>query len=174
MVLPQDVVERVTSYIRHQGAKSPKAIADLVAAGQAKLLDAIAGVTEDQAVRQPAEGEWSLRELMLHVVAAEGSVAGMIAKISAGEALQASDPNRAIGMQRADDGITFGQLLDELHKVNDRTLMAVRAIPSSVDLDVKPPHPFFGPLNVKEWAAFQRIHDEDHAQHAAKIIAATA
>ena len=173
-MLPEDVVERVRSYIQHQGSKSPDAIADLVAAGQLKLLDAIAGIDDERAACHPAEGEWSLRELMLHVVAAEGSVAGMIAKISAGEVLKASDPKRAIGMQRADDGLTFGMLLEELRAVNVRTLDAVRAIPASADLDVKPPHPFFGPLNVKEWAAFQRVHDEDHAQHALKILAATA
>jgi hypothetical protein len=27
-------------------------------------------------------------------------------------------------------------------------------------------------LNCKEWAAFQRVHDEDHVQHAEKILAA--
>lgn len=173
-MLPQDVVERVRSYIQHQGTKSPAAIADLVAGGQAKLLAAIDSVSDEQAARQPAEGEWSLRDLMLHVVAAEGSVAGMIARLASGDPLPAAAPERAIGMQRVDDGATFTALLAELRNVNQRTLEAVRAIPDAPDLETKPLHPFFGPLHVREWAAFQRIHDEDHAQHALKILAATA
>jgi hypothetical protein len=47
-------------------------------------------------------------------------------------------------------------------------------MPEQPNIELKSPHPFFGPLNASEWAVFQRVHDEDHAQHAQKIIAATA
>jgi hypothetical protein len=47
-------------------------------------------------------------------------------------------------------------------------------MPESPNLELKAAHPFFGMLNCAEWAVFQRVHDEDHAQHAQKIIAATA
>jgi hypothetical protein len=173
-MLPQDVVERVLWYIRHQGAKSPAAIAELVEAGQVKLLGAIAGVDERTASKKPAPDEWCLRELMLHVVSAESGVARMIGELSAGSmdasAVTSESSQRLIGMSRADDGVTFTALLDELHAVNERTLAAVRAIPAAADRSAKPHHPFFGPLDVFEWAAFQRVHDEDHAQHAKKIL----
>jgi len=58
-MLPQDVVERVLSYIRHQGEKSPAALAKLVEAGQAKLLDAVAGVDEAIAVLKLCSHDWS-------------------------------------------------------------------------------------------------------------------
>jgi hypothetical protein len=169
-MLPQDVVDRVRGYIQHQGTKSPEALVELVAAGQAKLLDTVSSVGEARASVKPAPDEWSLRELMLHVIAAEDSVAGLIANLSGGAAY--TPPERAIGMQRTDDGVTFAALLDELRTVNERALAAVRAIPASPDVSNKPPHPFFGPLHVREWAAFQRVHDEDHVQHAQKILAA--
>jgi len=171
-MLPQDVVERVRGYIQHQGAKPPESIAGLVAAGQAKLLDACAGIDEGRASRRPAEGEWSLRELMLHVITAEAAVATLLGHLSNGTS--GTVPDRVLGMQREDDGATFAALLDELRETNARMLEAVRAVPPSVDLSRTPKHPFFGPLNAWEWAAFQRVHDEDHVQHAQKILAATA
>lgn len=175
-MLPQEVVARVTSYIRHQGAKPPGELADLVRAGQQKLLDAIGRVDEDCASRKPAPEEWSLRELMLHVVSAERGLAHMIGQISAGT-LDATGSTqersqRLVGMSQQDDGATFAELLAELRDVNERTLAAVRAIPEDADRSAKPHHPFFGPLDVFEWAAFQRVHDEDHAQHARKILEA--
>jgi hypothetical protein len=178
MGLPQDIVERVTSYIRHQGTKSPAALAELVEAGQAKLLEVVDGVNEARAARKPAPDEWSLRELMLHVVSAESGVAAMVAKLSDGSldaaAVTQERSQRMAGMTRPDDGVTFAALLDELRQVNERTLHAVRAIPENADRSAKPYHPFFGPLDVFEWAAFQRVHDEDHVQHAKKILEATA
>jgi hypothetical protein len=33
------------------------------------------------------------------------------------------------------------------------------------------PHPIFGPLNLKEWFAFQRVHSMDHIQQIEKIKA---
>ena len=33
------------------------------------------------------------------------------------------------------------------------------------------PHPMFGPLNLKEWIAFHRIHAMDHIQQIDKIKA---
>jgi hypothetical protein len=33
-------------------------------------------------------------------------------------------------------------------------------------------HPWFGELNCREWAVFQRVHDEDHIRHAGKMVEA--
>ncbi|MEX0750590.1 MAG: DinB family protein [Dehalococcoidia bacterium] len=176
-MLPQEVVDRVRSYIQHQGAKSPAALAELVEAGQVKLLAALGDVDERRASTKPAPDEWSLRELMLHVVSAESGLTSMLGQLSAGTmdaaGVTKERSQRMIGMSREDDGATFAALLGELRQLNERTLAAVRAIPETADRSAKPHHPFFGPLDVFEWAAFQRVHDEDHAQHAQKILDAT-
>jgi hypothetical protein len=174
-MFPQDVRDRVRSYIQHQGAKSPEAIADLVATGQAKLLDVFGGVDDKRAnVHPPGEGEWSLRDLMLHVITAQNATAALVARLSAGTPIASGSPDRVLGMSREDTGVPFEALVEELRGVNQKMLDAIAAIPESPDLSLTPNHPFFGPLNVREWAAFQRVHDEDHIQHAQKILAATA
>lgn len=40
----------------------------------------------------------------------------------------------------------------------------VERLPQDANLDAKHDHPFFGPLNWKEWLAFQRVHDGDHIE----------
>ena len=49
---------------------------------------------------------------------------------------------------------------------------SVQALTLDVNVDVTFDHPFFGPLNCRKWAVFQRVHDGDHAGQIEKIKAA--
>lgn len=178
-MLPEGVVERVTSYIQHQAKKSRESIADLVAHSQTRLLDTVGAQSEADALRRPevkAEGEtegeteWCLRELMRHVVAAEASVARVVTLLASGEALPAGD-RRALGMMRPEDDAPYSAIIDELRASNAAMLDAIRSMPAEPNMELTYDHPFFGPLNCVQWAVFQRIHDEDHIQHAQRIIA---
>jgi len=168
-MLPEDVRERVTSYIKYQATKPPDAIVALVRESQAKLLDVIADVDEATAARKPAPDEWSLRELIRHVVEAESGVARLVGRLAAGEA---PDGRTGAGAVGSDDGTTFADYVHRLRETNAELIAAIEALPAAPDLEATSPHPFFGPLNCKEWAAFQKVHDEDHVQHARKILAA--
>jgi hypothetical protein len=110
---------------------------------------------------------------MLHVITAQNATAALVARLSAGTPIASGSPDRVLGMSREDGGAPFEALVEELRGVNRKMLDAIAAIPASPDLSLTPNHPFFGALNVREWAAFQRVHDEDHIQHAQKIRAAT-
>jgi hypothetical protein len=166
---PEDVRDRVTSYIQHQGAKPPDAIHDLVSASHQRFLDVVSGLADDVASRKPAPGEWSVRELICHVIDAERGVRGLVHNLSRGEP-PARD--RGPGLMIEDTGQPFAWFVDHLRALNEDLLREILAIPANPNVDLKAPHPFFGPLNGKEWAAFQRVHDEDHIQHAQKILAA--
>jgi hypothetical protein len=167
-VVSEDVAARVTSYIRHQGAKPNDVLAGIVADSQSRLVDTLGSHNDADAARKPAPDEWSLRDLLRHVVAAEAGVAAMVGRLARGEP---SDGVRGTGSMIDDDGATYDAMLARLRETNERLLAAIRAIPADAPLDVKSAHPFFGDLNCREWAAFQKIHDEDHIQHAGKIIA---
>jgi hypothetical protein len=165
---PEEVRDRVTSYIQHQGAKSPEALVELVKTSQLRFLDAVSGVGDDLAARKPAPEEWSLRELIRHVIDAEESVALLIHHLSRGGRPPASE--RGPGRMVEDDGRPFSDYVEQVRTINQNLIYAVEGMPADPNLDEKAPHPFFGPLNCKEWAAFQRVHDEDHVQHAKKIL----
>lgn len=172
-MVSEDIAARVRSYIGHQATKSRGAIVDLVATSQNRYIDIVGTVGDDIAILKPAEDEWSLRQLTLHVMTTQASVARMMAEAARGE--EPAPEKRGIGMTREDDpSHSFAVLIDELRQVNAGMLDAIRAMPDPPDISIMPPHPFFGPLNCLEWAVFQRVHDEDHVQHANKILAAVA
>jgi hypothetical protein len=169
-MLTQDVRNRVTSYIQHQGTKSKDALADLVRTSQQRYLDVVSAVSDEVAARKPAEDEWSVRELTRHVATTERFVASLIWHTARAQ----EPPPRpgGLGMTVDDDARTFAGWLDELRAANEKMLDTIAGLPDAPDTSITPAHPFFGPLNCREWAAFQRVHDEDHVQHAAKILAA--
>jgi hypothetical protein len=169
-MMPDDVRDRVTSYIQHQGTKSREALIDLVRTSQGRYAGAVSGAGEELSARKPAPEEWSLRELTRHVITTEDFVSDLIAAVARGQ--QPPERRGGLGMMREDDGRPYSALLDDLQAVNAKMLETIGALPEQPDVSIKPAHPFFGPLNCLEWAAFQRVHDEDHVQHAGKILAA--
>jgi uncharacterized protein (TIGR03083 family) len=166
-VVTDDVRERVLLYIRHQAGKSRDAIVALVTSSQAALLDVVSGVDEATASRSPAEGEWSIRDLLRHVVSAEDGVAKIVAGLAVG---QPPAGERRAGSQVEDDAAAA--LVERLRASNQRLLDAIAAMPVQPNTTAVAAHPFFGDLNCLEWAVFQRVHDADHEQHAKKILAA--
>src|SRR5689334_12416964 len=117
-MLPQDVRDRVTSYIQHQAQKSRESIIDLVTVAQGRLLDVVGDVSEADSLRRPAgENEWCLRELMRHVVTAQRGVTRVVPMLASGQQMPPSDP-RVIGGMREDDGGTFAAIIDDLRAVN--------------------------------------------------------
>ena len=166
---PEEVRDRVTSYIQHQGTKSHEAIIELVRTSQQRFLDVIGGISDDIAAKKPAPDEWSLRELVRHVLDAEESVSLLVHNLSRG---MGPPEGRRAGRMVEDTGQPMAEYVEQLRALNERMLYAIQGMPQDPNIEEKAPHPFFGPLNCKEWAAFQRVHDEDHVQHAQKILAA--
>ena len=169
-MVTDDIRERVVSYIRHQAGKSRAAVIDLVSTNQAELLKVMASVDAATAARQPAPDEWSLHELLRHVIAAEGAVATLIEKLARSE--RPPELRRAMGMMGDDAAAPFATLVERLQDVNQRLLDVIAALPAEPDMAMQAVHPFFGDLNCMEWAVFQRVHDADHIQHVGKILAA--
>lgn len=169
-MVTDDIRARVTSYIQHQGTKSRDALADLVRTSQERFIDVVSGVSDDIAVKKPAPDEWSVRELTRHVVATERFVADLIWHIA--RAQQPPPRPGGLGMTIDDDARPFAGWVADLRDANAKMIETILGLPDAPDTSLTPPHPFFGPLNCREWAAFQRVHDEDHVQHAGKILAA--
>lgn len=174
-MLPQDVIERVTTYIQKQATQTRASVIDLVRTSQLRYLDVISALDDAAAAKAPAPDEWSVRELLRHVILAEQDVAALVRDLSRGAIPSPTiTGRRGIGAMIDDDARPFSALVGQLRDINGVMLRAIEELPEAPDLQMKAPHPFFGPLNCMEWAVFQRVHDEDHVQHAKKILAATA
>lgn len=173
-MVTDDIAARVRSYMQHQATKSTSAIYDLVATSQQRYLDVISNLDDQLAAKKPAPEEWSVRELTRHVIAAQDGVTDIVANISRGAMPAPGDRPRGLGMILDEDGRPFARYVEQLRTVNEKMLGAIASLPPESDINktMTTPHPFFGELNCLEWAVFQRVHDEDHVQHAQKILAA--
>ena len=170
---PPDVIERVTGYIKHNADKEPAAIRELVEAGHAQLTGLLDGMSEEQAAFKPGPDAWSVLELMAHVVTAKRGVARICARLARGEQV-----TNFGGEGEEQDGVTRGAFasLAEARSAMDaahRELLDFIDGPlAQANEDARFRHFLFGDLNCREWAAFQRVHDGDHAGQIGQITSA--
>jgi hypothetical protein len=169
-----DVVERVTSYIKHQGAKSPDALRDMIQAAHDRLALMLDGLSSDQASFKPSADDWSVLELMHHVISAKIGVARACERLAKGEVIpsQGGEGDGQDGMMRGDTLTSIASARAALQTAHQEMLNFLDSSLPKANLDVRFHHFLFGDLNCAEWAAFQRVHDGDHANQIEQIKAA--
>ncbi|MDP2947978.1 MAG: DinB family protein [Chloroflexota bacterium] len=155
MVLPDEIRDRVVSYLAHQGRKDVSAIVELIEEERRRLAELLEDVSEEQAGFAPSAGQWSIREIVRHVVGTERGAIQIIARL-AGAGEPSAETDGVIGQSLA-------ELRSELAEVRGQLLEVVGRVNPHTNLEARHDHPFFGPLSWKEWLAFQRVHDRDHA-----------
>src|SRR5262245_37067614 len=77
LTIPDDIKAYVISFIRETSAKPSNEIAAVVQEGHDDLCIALADVSEDQARFKPGPEDWSILELMDHVVTVKRFMGGM-------------------------------------------------------------------------------------------------
>ena len=165
--VPDDLKERVLSYIAHQSEKQPEGIAGVVEQGHDQLVGLLEGLSDEQAAFKASAEDWSVLEVLRHFVGSKRGVARRCSVLARGEASASFEPADEVG--------AFASLsearaaLDAGHR---ELLSSMRAPTPDANVDVTFDHPFLGPLNCREWAVFQRVHDGDHAGQIEKIKAA--
>jgi DinB family protein len=176
MSLPDDIRERVVSYIRETAQRSPSEIEAVVQEGQRELLDAIEGVSEAQAAYKPGDEDWSILELMAHEVSVRQVIGALAGALRNGELPPGFGPQ--FEEAKAQDGFivrrfdSLAHAREAAQAAHDAIVEFVRGFDESVNTDVTFRHYYFGAFNAREWPVFLRVHDGDHASHIAKIKAA--
>lgn len=160
MVLPDEARQRVLSYLAHQASKDVAAICDLIAEERSRVLRLLEGVSEEQAAFAPASGEWCIKEVVGHIASTEREVAAIIGRLAG--VLDKGDWSGSGDLEEKADR-SLAEQTSSLLQARHELLDVVAQITGDGGLDAKHDHPFFGPLNWKEWLAFQRVHDRDHA-----------
>lgn len=171
MTQADDGIQKALEYMHYQGAKGFDDLLALMQRTSDDWTGALAGWSDEQAGFKPGE-EWSAREVLAHVLHSNRGVNQQVAEMAGVESPRESP--RVTGMGQSSEEYE-GMSMDEIRSVikeafaENKTL--VRSLESSDKLDQSFPHPFFGPLNLKEWLAFQRVHAMDHMQQLDKIKA---
>ena len=166
MTQSTDIREQALAYMRHQAAKSMGDLAVLMQRTAAECARCLEGLSEEQAIFKYDE-EWCVKEVLGHMLDSGSGVNREIGNLvedrpSAREARMgvASGADRPVGELRQ----TLAGLWSE-------TARLVASLPEGGNLERTWDHPMFGPLNFKEWIAFQRLHAMDHVQQMEKVKA---
>lgn len=175
LTIPDERKAFVISFVREGAAKAPEAIEAIVQEGQDELCRALDGLSEAQSRHKPSAGDWSVLELLQHVVTVKRVVAGLARSLSAG----GWPPGIGEEWQEASaqDGVTLARFatLSEARAAAEAAhadlLAFVRGLDEAANTETRFKHFLFGAMNCREWAVFQRIHDGDHTPQIAQIKA---
>ena len=168
-MVTDDARQRLISYLGHQASKDVPVLVELIEEQRATLLALVDGVSEEQAAFRPAPDQWSVADVLRHVIAAEEGVARIVESLACGVV---PEGQRALGSHIPDEAQPLAALIERLRAARADLLARVRGWPASPDLAATFEHPLFGPLNCKGWVAFQRLHDADHIVQLEQIKAA--
>ena len=160
MTTGSDEGERVRSYLLSQGETYTFAeIWVRFAKARIALIDSVSEVDQSQADFRPDVDEWSISEVLDHLVISSGRVSEIVAALSRGAT---PSPGR-IDPPREETSLGIDELRERLTLDSLRWSALVERLPPAPSTVLTAPHPFFGELHARAWLLFQRVHDMDHA-----------
>jgi DinB superfamily len=162
--------QRIRGYLQAQAAKMgvPELIAK-VRADSAQLKAACEAAEAVDILKPPAQGEWSVNEVLAHVIDGSARVSrGILAAQARGE----QPPALGDAIERTTEVHRPSDWWSTFEADREAAFTALATATGEEHLEVKWLHPFFGDLNWREWLLFQRIHDLDHARQLVAIVEA--
>ena len=151
---------RIHSYLQAQGERYTfSELWSRLIRARITVMDAVEGVTQEQAEFRPDPDEWSISEVLHHVLTSSGRVATTVDALSHGESI---NPGR-IDPPREETTDTIGELTTRLREDSIAWSALTHRLPASPPTEPTAPHPMFGELHARAWYLFQRVHDLDHA-----------
>lgn len=160
---------RVRSYLQSQGERYTFAeLWTRFIKARVSLMESAEGVTQAQADFRFHPDEWSVSDVLHHLVTSSGRVARLAESLSRGEVADAG----AVDPPREDAARTIDELRTLLRDDSMAWTALIQRLPSAPPTALTAPHPNFGELHARAWFLFQRVHDIDHAGQIAKNKAA--
>ena len=154
---------RVRSYLVSQAEKlSVDEIWAKVEASFVELSQSVSGnLTLAQLTFKPGPQEWSIVEVMSHILSYNISSCRTMGALALGKELS-RDTGERHSVSASDDCLML------VAANREAVLRSVSELPESLKLEPTSPHGMFGPLNCKAWLLFIRIHNIDHANQVKK------
>jgi hypothetical protein len=148
--------QRVHGYLMSQGEKySWLELWPRVLSPRLQLIEALDGLTTEQAEARTSADEWTIMEGLRHEIAVTRATlhnVERLAGVSVSDATQERDPEE----------LSLEELRRELILNGTQFGTLAAALPEDAPLEPTAPHGNFGDLHCRAWYIFQRIHDVDH------------
>ena len=162
----------VRSYLQAQAAKlSLPDLVRKVEADTSQLVEAAQAAAAIDQTRRPGAGEWSVNDVLSHL---HGVCAGVNVGILAAAETGAQPDLQRDTIDETNDHCPAAEWVSGIRAEREAMFERVLSLRGDEHLDVTWEHPFFGPLNWREWLLFLRIHDIDHARQIGQIVEAVA
>ena len=164
----QDEQQKLQGYWRSQGAKlSAEQIRDRIQEASDEFLSVVQVAPEALVRKAPAAGEWSLAEILDHVVFTLERVTGVIGGLITGRKPAAP---LEIGATTGIATLPWPELLVRLRRSQAALSALLTANRHEPHVDLRFPEGYFGEINWKEYALILRLHYKDHAGQAGKTL----
>ncbi len=178
LTIPDKQRAMVIDYVRTNALRPPSGVEALVQEGHDELLAAIRDLSDVQAAFKPSPEDWSVLEVLAHVVTVKRVVPALAVSLSEGH----WPPGFTDAFQESStqDGVSAAKFatLDEARAAaadaHASLLAFIRTLDQPSHSDMTFRHFVFGEFNCHEWPVFQRIHDGDHTPHIRGIMASPA
>ena len=171
MVQAEDPIQKALEYMHYQGSKSFDDLSALIERTGTQWSNALEGISEQQATFQP-EGEWCAKEVLGHLITANRGINQTIAELAGVESPRQAQRAKTMGEISPEyESMSIDELRGEVRDVFSEIIQFMSSLAGNDRLDQQFPHPLFGPLNLKEWFAFHRVHAMDHIQQLDKVKA---
>lgn len=160
-------------------------------AARQKILKEVEGLSQAQADWRPSERDWSVAEILHHLMLAEINTGKLTTKLvkeadAAGKlrpyppALTAfaplppwpPGPMEAPPVVRPEKGHPIGQLLADMKAARERSRQSIERLGSVDPRPLKWKHFALGDLDLAQWWVLQARHDGDHLQQLQAVKAA--
>jgi hypothetical protein len=168
-----DEVESVRAHLLKEGEQTFAELSPQVEQARSELLQALEGVSEEQAEFRPATGEgedaWGIAEALRHIASVEAIMANRIRFLGLG--LPVDVKPIYPGFMEDVETRRLPELMDALQESWSLLWAAVSEIDGSERLDTFEPHRRFGDLNCRSWLVMHGLHLQDHARQIGKIKA---
>lgn len=147
---------QVHGYLTSQGEKySWLELWPKVLAVRLQLIEAIDGLSEEQAAARTSADEWTILEGLRHEIAVTRGTLHTVERL-AGVAVSAA------ARERDPAALSLAELRRELALNGTQFGTLAAALPEDAPIEATAPHGNFGDLHCRAWYIFQRIHDADH------------
>ena len=171
MVQAQDPIQKALEYMKYQGAKSFDDLTALISRTGSTWSSALVDMSEQQAEFHPGE-EWCAKEALGHLIGTNRGINQQIADMAGAESPRPAQRVKGMGeISEEYEQMDISRLRAEVADVFGEIEALMSSLSGNEKLDQEFPHPIFGPLNLKEWFVFHRVHAMDHVQQLDKIKA---
>jgi hypothetical protein len=173
--LPDELRLGAIEFVRSNARQPAAHVAEVITTGHHRMMAALDGMSEAQAAFKPSPDEWSVLELMAHVVSTKQVMGVLTAAMAKGELPPGF--GAATETQASQDGFivskfeTLAAARTAAEEAQVSMLSFARGLDGGVNTELEFKHYIFGAFNCREWVVFQRIHDDNHAPQVDQIKA---